>query len=156
MAIVKANFRTREKATKASGVARSVAYYTFRGRSEQPRTWESDDGRELRYNATRREVMAQAREATYTYRIVLSTRDAPLENADYRAVLGERFDRWYITQHHEGEHPHAHVIAFTNQRLNTADLRGMRQELLAREQDRSRSWEREQGRERQRAHDLAW
>ncbi len=154
MAIVKANFRTRAKATKAGGVARSVAYYTFRGQPERPRTWETDDGRELRYNATRREVMAQAHASTYTYRIVLSTRDAPLENADYRTVLGERFDRWYITQHHEGEHPHAHVIAFTNQRLNTADLRGMRQELLAREQDRERDWERERAHER--GADLSW
>ncbi|GAC1646604.1 MAG: hypothetical protein NVS4B2_35840 [Chloroflexota bacterium] len=104
--------------------------------------------------ATLREVMAQARGAIYTYRIVLSTRDAPLKNADYREALGGRFDRWYITQHHEGEHPHAHVIAFTNQRLNTTDLRGMREELLVRERDREREWERE--RAHKRGADLRW
>ena len=154
MAIVKANFRTSSQATKAGGIARSVAYYTFRGRPEQARIWETDDGRELRYNATRREVMAQAREATYTYRIVLSTRDAPLDQGDYRDALGSRFDHWYMTQHHEGEHPHAHVIAFTNQRLGVADLRGIRQELLVREREREQ--ERARGREREREHDLAW
>ncbi len=59
-----------------------------------------------------------------------------------------------MTQHHEGEHPHAHVIAFTNQRLGVADLRGMRQELLVREREREQ--ERERGREREQEHDLAW
>lgn len=152
MAIVKANYRTAARATRAGGIGRSVAYYTFRGQPGEARTWQASDGRELGYAAARREVTAQAREATYTYRIVLSTKEVPLEREDYREALGDRFDAYYVTRHHEGEHPHAHAIAFTGRRLDRRELQEMRGRLLDREQAR----ERERDRERGRGWDLGW
>ena len=88
----------------AGNLRRGLRYYTFREEPAhprgRPRVWHADDGRALDYAAARAEIPAGAREAPYTYRLVLSTKEAPLTPADYAAVLDRGgFDRWYFTQH---------------------------------------------------------
>ena len=122
------------------GLGRSVAYYTWREEPAhplgRPRAWHAHDGRELDYPAARAEIPAAAREAPYTYRLVLSTKDAALTPADYGDVLGRGFDRWYFTAHHGGDHPHAHGIAFAPRPLRAQELTALRAALGDRERER--------------------
>ncbi|HEU5422238.1 MAG TPA: hypothetical protein VFU72_01760 [Nitrolancea sp.] len=146
MAITKANYLKANSAGVRDRLARSIRYYTWRGSGEragrrtQPRGWVRDDGRALPWLAVRDCAGAEVAVYRYCYRIVLSTRETPLGFADYQAALGTRFARWYLVQHHDGGHPHAHVIAFTERRLGRGDLAGQRARLLAREQSRAQSW----------------
>jgi hypothetical protein len=127
MSIVKANYLSQAQSGR---IGRSVAYYTWReGADQQPRTWHDQDGRLLPYEAAKHEVAEHASEASYTYRIVLSTRDATLEPEHYAAVLNEHFDEFFLTTHHAGSHPHAHVIAFSDHRLGADELGEMRGHL---------------------------
>ena len=127
---------------------RAVAYYTWREGEdqprEQPRRWYSADGRVLDYATARREIVAQAREAPYTYRVVLSSGGAPLTPTGYGAVLDEQFrGRWYVVEHHWGEHPHAHAIAFADRRLYRADLTELRLALGEQERRHARALDQE-------------
>jgi hypothetical protein len=127
MAILKAHYLPQAQSER---ISRSVDYYTWReGADDQPRTWHDQDGRELGYDAAKEEVAEHASEASYTYRIVLSTRDAQLDPEHYAAVLKEQFDDFYLTAHHAGDHPHAHAIAFSDHRLNAGELGEMREHL---------------------------
>jgi hypothetical protein len=119
---------------KAGGVGRSVAYYTWRDGEdrprERPRVWHAHGGRELDYAAARAEIAAAAREALYTYRLVLSPNaEQGLEPGDYAAVLSRHFDRWYVVAHHYGEHPHAHALAPSPRRLDIRQLADLRAAL---------------------------
>ena len=77
MAILKANYLPQAQSER---ISRSVAYYTWReGLDQQLRTWHDQDGRQLGYDTAKDEVAEHASEASYTYRIVLSTRDAALD-----------------------------------------------------------------------------
>jgi hypothetical protein len=139
MAILKANYLPKSQSGR---ISRSVAYYTWReGTDQQPRSWRDQDGRELGYNAAKEEVVEQASEASYTYRIVLSTRDATLDRDEYALILDRHVDRFYLTTHHAGDHPHAHAIAFSDSRLGTGDLAEMRHQLRELELDHERQLE---------------
>jgi hypothetical protein len=141
MAIVKANYQPRGEASR---LHRSVAYYTWREGPDQPRRWYDRDGRELAYDAAVAEVTHEAARAAYTYRLVLSTKETTLGPDSYGEVLGERFDRWYLTTHHGGDHPHAHAIAFSDHRLDVPELAAMRQHLRELELDREHELAQEQ------------
>jgi hypothetical protein len=123
-------------------VRRGVAYYTWREEGAhprgRPRVWHAHDGRELDYAAARAEIPAGARDAPYTYRLVLSTRDAPLTPEDYAAALRRGgFDRWYFTRHHGGVHPHAHAVAFAARPRRRDELNAVRAALGDRERERA-------------------
>jgi hypothetical protein len=124
----------------AGNLRRGLRYYTFREEAAhprgRPRVWHADDGRALDYAAARAEIPAGAREAPYTYRLVLSTKDAALTPDDYGDVLGRGFDRWYFTAHHGGDHPHAHGIAFAPRPLRVQELTALRAALGDRERER--------------------
>jgi hypothetical protein len=133
---------------KAGGVGRSVAYYSWRPGAdrprEHPRVWHAHGGRELDYAAARAEIAAAARDAPYTYRLVLSPNaEQGLEPGDYAAVLGRHFDRWYLVAHHAGDHPHAHAVAPAARCLGVRELADLRAALG----ERSRHREAERGRE---------
>jgi hypothetical protein len=128
----------------AGNLRRGLRYYTFREEPAhprgRPRVWHSDDGRALDYTAAKAEIPAGAQEALYTYRLVLSTKDAPLTPADYAAVLDRGgFDRWYFTAHHGGDHPHAHGVAFATRRRGRDELNAVRAALGTRERARERT-----------------
>jgi len=126
VAIVKANYL---RSGGGSRIGRSVDYYGWREGTEVERTWHAADGRELDQDAAKDEIAGKAEEAPYTYRVVLSTREAELDADDYAAVLDERFDDWYFTTHLEGDHPHAHAVAFRDERLDRDDLADLRERL---------------------------
>ena len=132
----------------AGNLRRGLRYYTWREEDAhphgRPRVWHAHDGRELDYAAAKAEIPAGAQEAPYTYRLVLSTKDAPLTPEDYAAVLDRGgFDRWYFTQHHGGDHPHAHGVAFAARLRGRDELNAVRAALgdreRARERDRART-----------------
>ncbi|HEX5501891.1 MAG TPA: hypothetical protein VFW96_04680 [Thermomicrobiales bacterium] len=144
MAISKANY-IKGSSPRIANLARTVHYYTWRGAATDdapratPREWHNHRGRVLHWRAVREQVREYARHYRYAYRIVLSTATAPLTGEDYREVMGARFPRWYLVMHHDGGHPHAHVIAFTDRRLSPGDLAGQRRRLQARERGRPRA-----------------
>jgi len=145
MAIVKANYQPRAKGKAVKAMGRACSYYTFReGDDQARRTWHGADGRLLSYDQVREEIREHAREAGYSYRIVLSTKskacDIGLEG--YQAVLKEQFGDYYLIRHDNTDFPHAHVIAFSSRTLKRAELVQLRERLLEREH--ARELEREQ------------
>ncbi|HET8630809.1 MAG TPA: hypothetical protein VFL91_25605 [Thermomicrobiales bacterium] len=143
MAISKANY-IKGSSPRIANLTRTVHYYTWRGAAADdaprmtPREWRNHRGRALHWRAVREQVREYARHYRYAYRIVLSTAATPLAGEDYGEVLGARFPRWYLVMHHDGDHPHAHVIAFTDRLLSPGDLAGQRRRLAARERERGR------------------
>jgi hypothetical protein len=124
-----------------------VAYYTWRDGQdrprERPRVWHAHGGRDLDYATARAEIAEVARDAPYTYRVVLSPGAGEgLAPEDYGAVLGRHFERWYVVAHHFGDHPHAHALAPVPRLLGRAELADLRAALgertRARELERSR------------------
>jgi len=151
MAIVKANYRPRGKTGQ---MGRALAYYTFRQDRAHPEAWYSGDERTLSYAEARAEIGEQIEAVPYTYRVVLSTREAALDVADYREVLQEHFGAYYFAEHHNGDHPHAHAVAFSDRRLDAGALRSMREALGERERERERVAVRSA--EQERGWDDAW
>lgn len=144
MAIVKARYRPRANVGR---IGRSVTYYTWREDPDRPNLWRAADGQTLDYEQVWHAVTDRAHEASYTYRVLLSTRDVALDTDDYARVLDGQFSEWYLTTHHAGDHPHAHAIAFSDHRLGVQELREMRHDLAERELSRERELERELARE---------
>lgn len=140
MAIVKANYKPRARVGR---IGRSVTYYTRRQDPDRPNAWRAADGQVLDYDQVWHQVTDRAHEASYTYRIMLSTRDVELDVDDYARVLDGQFAEWYLTTHHQGDHPHAHAIAFSDHRLGVLDLCEMRHELAELELARERALDRE-------------
>lgn len=80
------------------------------------------------------EICAQARNHAYTYRLVLSTKEADIGPGGYKEVLGDRFTPYYFVEHHNTDFPHAHVLGYTATKLSKAELIEMRGRLMEREQ----------------------
>lgn len=151
MAIVKANYVPRKRAVKAAG--RAANYYTFReGRDQAQRVWYDKDGQTMPYADVRSAIREQARTWGYTYRVILSTKEADLPPEDYRAVLGAQFADYYFIQHHNTDHPHAHVIGFTKTRMKRPELKAMLARLQ--EVEQARAQEQTHAREAEQAHVL--
>jgi hypothetical protein len=145
MAIIKASYQTRAKGTK--GVMDSHRYYSYReGPDLAERQWYDRDGRALDFDQAREEIRERAQHYGYTYRITLSTAEAELSPDDYRTVLGEQFPEYYLIEHANTEHPHAHVMAFGKQTVKRDELASMRERLSEREQVREQELVREQAR----------
>jgi hypothetical protein len=148
MAIIKASYQTRAKGTK--GVMDSHRYYSYReGPDLAQRQWYDRDGRALDFDTAREEMRERAEHYGYTYRITLSTAEADLSPDDYRTVLGEQFPEYYLIEHANTEHPHAHVVAFGKQTVKRDELASMRVRLSEREQIREQERAREQARLRE-------
>jgi len=143
MAIIKASYQTRAKGTK--GVMDSHRYYSYReGPDLAQRQWYDRDGRALDFDQAKEEMRERAEHYGYTYRITLSTAEAELSPDDYRTVLGEQFPEYYLIEHANTEHPHAHVVAFGKQTVKRDELASMRERLSKRELVRGQELAREQ------------
>jgi hypothetical protein len=146
MAIVKADYLPRGGDT-ASQIARSVSAYS-RGAdaaapprqspTEETRVWHTFDGGALTVADARAAIRDAAREAPFTYRLLMSTRDVPLHRDDYAAALSGSFRRWYVATHHVAAHPFARAVAFSDRRLSRADLVALRTRLTEHEVERER------------------
>ena len=137
MAVVKANYsRGGTKAVKT--ILKAAKYYTFReGPDLAQRVWHISDGRAVLYNAVHAELAAGAKDARYTYRVVLSTRDADIGAEGYHQILAGHFAHYYFIEHHNTDYPHAHVIGFRGQRVKKGELQALRGKLLELEQTRA-------------------
>lgn len=138
MAIVKATYLSRSRigtpaTTKA--ITRAAKYYTFRdGPDRATRQWHTSDGRTTTYDAIADELRCHARTHAYSYRVVLSTKDAKLGPASYHQALRTRFETYYFIQHGNTNFPHAHVIGFRANRFTRAELQTMHGQVAALEQ----------------------
>lgn len=133
VAVVKANY-VRQSKRAWQAVKRSLKYYAFRpGPDLAQRRWYGQDGSGMSYYDARDTLRDLAANHRYTYRIVLSTRDAPLTTEDYRAVLGEQFDGYVFVAHDNTDYPHAHVLACRDKKLSRKDLTALRAQLVERE-----------------------
>src|SRR5918997_1782418 len=122
MAVVKVNYLTRGKT-----VQQAAKYYTFRdGPDLAQRVWHTSDGRVALYDEVQAEIAAGVAAYAYTYRVVLSTQGVDLGPAGYHQALAGQFERYYFIEHHNTDHPHAHVIGFRNGRVRKAELQAMR------------------------------
>src|SRR5918997_6195280 len=133
MAVVKVNYLTRGKT-----VQQAAKYYTFRdGPDLAQRVWHTSDGRVALYDEVQAEIAAGMAAYAYTYRVVLSTQGVDLGPAGYHQVLAGQFERYYFIEHHNTDHPHAHVIGFRTRRLRSADLQAMRTQVRKLERARA-------------------
>ena len=87
MAILRLEWTPRAKgAVKSAG--KSAKYYTFReGDDQAARIWYARDGRTLEYAEARERIRTNARTHGYTYHVMVSTKDSPLQIIDYRQVM---------------------------------------------------------------------
>jgi len=158
MAIIKANYRAR--GTKTGGgtvkaMGRAAKYYTYReGADVAERAWQTADGRAVEYDEARELIRDGARTHGYSYRIVLSTKEADIGAEGYHAVLGDRFKDYLFVEHHNTDFPHAHVIAWTSKVLSRAELGAMRGQLLTLEQTQARELVSDQAKERNGGQDV--
>ena len=83
------------------------------------------------------ELATGAKDYPYTYRLVLSTRNADIGAGGYHMVLAGHFERYYFVEHHNTDYPHAHVIGFRTERVKKAELQVLRGTLLELEQVRA-------------------
>ncbi len=135
MAVVKVNYLG-----QGTTARRAAQYYTFRdGPDRAQRVWHTSDGRVALYDEVQAEIAAGVETAAYTYRVVLSTEAVDLGPAGYHQVLAGRFERYYFIEHHNTDHPHAHVIGFRNERLRKAELQVLRNTV--RQLERARAQE---------------
>ena len=139
MAVVKMNYLTR--GTKALQTLRQAArYYTFRnGPDQAARLWHTSDGRVTGYSTVQAEITAAMQASAYTYRIVISAKDADLTAAGYHVVLAGQFDRYYLIEHHNTAMPHAHVIGFRKELVSKAEVQAIR--VRAQRVERARAQE---------------
>jgi hypothetical protein len=116
MAIANGNYVCRAKGAKGA-MLKAAKYYTFHeGPDQRSRQWYSKDVA-LSYDELAERVKEHTQSYGYSYRIVLSTKDARVSIDDYRATLGDRFAEYYLIEHDNTDHPHAHVIVFTKKKL---------------------------------------
>jgi hypothetical protein len=185
VAITKPNYLPLRAGKQCAGqIAASADYYGRRpGPDREPgeaRTWLADDGRRLEHHAAKREIREAMRHwclegkgqdsgdrlgGARVYRIVLSTRDVPLTNADLARALDTvtgpplpgpgspngtrgREARWWLVRHDGGSHPHAHAILLVDRGLGVRDLQRMR--VTLEERELLRTVERDQALERAR------
>lgn len=133
MAITNGNYVCRKQGAKKA-MLRAAKYYTFRdGPDLRSRQWYSKGDRSLSYDELRAEVEEHAQTYGYSYRLVLSTKAARVAIDDYRATLGERFEEYYLIEHDNTDHPHAHVIGFTKKMIKRQEFSAMRERLAERE-----------------------
>lgn len=148
MAIANGNYVCRAKGAKGA-MLKAAKYYTYReGPDLRSRQWYSQDGA-LSYDELTECVKEHAQAYGYSYRIVLSTKEARVSIDDYRDTLGDRFGEYYLIEHDNTDHPHAHVIAFTKKMLKGQEFTAMRERLAERE----RAAELEQAAQRDQAQD---
>jgi hypothetical protein len=170
VAIVKPNYLPLRSGKACAGqMAASADYYGRRPGPDldrgESRTWIADDGRRLEHHQAKRELREAMRQwcaegkgqdsgdrlgGARVYRIVLSTRDVPLTNADLARALDTvtgpplpgpgspngtrgREARWWLVRHDGGSHPHAHAILLVDRGLGVRDLQRMRGTLEERE-----------------------
>ena len=120
-------------------MGRAANYYTHReGEDKGDRTWRTADGQAVEYLEARERIREGARTHGYSYRMVLSTKEADIGAEGYREVLGDRFKHYLFIEHHNTDFPHAHVIAWTSKVLSRAELGAMREQLLSLEQAKAR------------------
>ena len=141
MAIVKASYirrgRTGQQAAKKTRQA--AKYYTFRsGPDRLTRIWHTSDRRTGTYADLSAEMAASATAYAYTYRVVLSTKEADITADGYHQVLAGRFECYYFIEHHLTAFPHAHVIGFRSARIKKAELQALRGRVQALEQAQAR------------------
>ena len=113
MAIIRANYLAQGPKT-AAAAKRAVRYYTYRdGPDRSARQWYDADGQAVPLRRRCRPPWRSTRRRyAYTYRVVVSTKDADLGVDGYRQVLARQFDHYYLIAHHNTPYPHAHVIGF--------------------------------------------
>lgn len=147
MAIVKANY-IRQSKRSWQAVKRSLKYYTFRpGPDLAERRWYGQDGSGMSYYDARDALHDQVTRHRYTYRIVLSTKDAPLTPDEYRDVLGDQFDGYVFVSHDNTDYPHAHVLACRDKKLSRKELTALRAQLAERERARALEHDQHKGKE---------
>lgn len=133
---------------------RAAGYYRFReGPDLERRSWYDAESQRT-HEEVIQELKEHAHEYDYVYRTMMSTRDVPLSIDDYRQVAAAHFERVYILEHRNTDHPHAHVIGLRNRVVKDEEREEMykkireleQQRELGREQGRDQDLEREQGR----------
>jgi hypothetical protein len=139
-----------QTARVVKAVRQAAKYYTYRdGPDRAQRLWQTRDGRTVAYADVHPELRAAAQTYAYTYRVVLSTKAVDITAEGYRAVLANRFESYYFVEHHNTDYPHAHVIAFRNQRMPKAELQALRGTMLEQERARAQGQEMQRGQPQQ-------
>lgn len=111
----------RASATAARKLVQYLAY--GRGRpAEQARrlqrgVWYGENGRSFNHDQVMGWVAQQGKANHYTHQLILSVKEAHLSPAAYGQALqveGAPFAEWRLVVHQDTDHPHAHVIAFSD------------------------------------------
>ena len=132
----------------ATKVKQGTFYYTYGTREANPDLkprgqWWSREGPE-RYGDVVNWAAGNAKQHKYTYTMVLSLRDGPMQPEDFTAAMAAASDgifaQWALIPHYDTNHDHAHVVAFRDKTLTKAEFHRWRKAagaaLAAAEQQR--------------------
>jgi hypothetical protein len=139
------NVRYHRNRTKRGNVSyakttQSIAYYGYGKPVTNPYrqlrgTWHDEQGAVATHDDTLEWARQKSRQHQYTYKLVLSLRDGPMQARDFvqamRASDSERWQGWRLIVHRDTEHVHAHVVAFRDKKLPKEAFQQWKQETAA-------------------------
>lgn len=125
-------------------MSRAVHYIGFGHKFENPKAylrgqWHNSDGKQSHEDVVDW-AQEQAQHHRYTYTLVLSVRDAMMQDGDFTNSLREAQTEtgleqfptdWRLMVHRDSDHDHAHVVFFRDRTVRKAELAQWREALQA-------------------------
>lgn len=136
--------RTKKGNPSVKQTNRAVQYIGYGHKFENPQEylrgqWHSPDG-EVSHEQVKAWGEDQAQQRRYTYTLVLSVRDAIMQDEDFvetvQAMTRNSKENnfatdWRLMVHRDSDHDHAHVVLFRDRTLQKAQLAQWREEIQA-------------------------
>ncbi len=129
--------RTKKGKATASPVKRGIFYYSYGTKEMNPNLqsrghWFSVFGEE-RYVDVAGWAARKALQHKYTYTMVLSLRDGPMQPGDFTDAMQQAglFEDWRLIPHYDTAHDHAHVVAFRDKTLSRKEFDTWRNQVAA-------------------------
>ena len=126
--------RTPTGRPSATATRKLVNYLAFgRGRAAhqaqrlQRGDWHDQASKQWSHDEVLKWVQAQGKQHQFTHQLILSVSEAQLDAPAYNDALqvkGESFfNTWHLMAHTDSAHPHAHVVAFSDEVIDIRSAR---------------------------------
>ncbi len=115
----------KRSATKARKLAQYLAFGRGRWQEQMERPqrgqWLDESGRVVKHEAVLQWVKEQGMENLYTRQFILSVKGAALTPEAFNRAMaagGDLFPEWRLIQHEDTRYPHAHALAFGQEKVH--------------------------------------
>ncbi len=115
----------KQSATKARKLAQYLAFGRGRPQEQMERPqrgqWLDESSQEVSHTDVLQWVKEQGMENLYTRQFILSVKDAALTPEAFNRTMaagGDLFPEWRLIQHEDSRYPHAHALAFGQEKIH--------------------------------------